>query len=100
MNPARPDSTLANTRHFLAGKKNKKGSGNVRSDVRHIFQSKFDYSLFNKKKSGNEIVVLLIYFDNLVISGNSVVLIDQLKVVLKDSFKMKDLGKLKYFFGY
>lgn len=61
-------------------------------------QSKHDYSLFTIKQ-GDKIVVLLVYVDDLLITGNDIEMIDELKRVLHSSFKMKDLGKLKFFFG-
>ncbi|KAG8482872.1 hypothetical protein CXB51_023953 [Gossypium anomalum] len=61
-------------------------------------QSKHDYSLFTKKQ-GDKIVVLLVYVDDLLITGNAIEMIDELKRVLHSSFKMKDLGKLKFFLG-
>ncbi|XP_039009811.1 uncharacterized mitochondrial protein AtMg00810-like [Hibiscus syriacus] len=61
--------------------------------------SKFDYSIFTKRKC-EIIVMLLIYEDDLLIIGNSEELIVELKEILKKSFKMKDLGNLKYFLGF
>ncbi|KAE8690040.1 hypothetical protein F3Y22_tig00110929pilonHSYRG00026 [Hibiscus syriacus] len=61
-------------------------------------QSKFDYSMFTKKK-GDRLVVILIYIDDLLLTGNDLVLINELKDMLNCSFKMKDLGELKYFLG-
>ncbi|KAE8672369.1 hypothetical protein F3Y22_tig00111843pilonHSYRG00119 [Hibiscus syriacus] len=61
--------------------------------------SKFDYSLFTMRK-GNKIVVLLIYVDDLLITGNDSCLINDLKNLLNKRFKMKDLGELKYFLGF
>lgn len=61
-------------------------------------QSKLDYSLFTKC-SGDEMVVVLVYVDNLVISGNSRMMIAHMKSMLMDTFKMKDLGELRYFLG-
>ncbi|KAE8731176.1 Detected protein of unknown function [Hibiscus syriacus] len=62
-------------------------------------QSKFDYSLFTMRK-GKKIVVLLIYVDDLLITGNDSCLINDLKNLLNKRFKMKDLGELKYFLGF
>lgn len=63
-----------------------------------FFFSKLDYSLFTNKLNG-EIVVLLIYVDDLVISGDNRILIAELKDTLMTNFKMKDLGDLKFFLG-
>lgn len=43
--------------------------------------------------------MMLIYVDDLLITGNDDKLISELKQVLHQSFKMKDLGDLKYFLG-
>ncbi|KAE8693297.1 hypothetical protein F3Y22_tig00110813pilonHSYRG00112 [Hibiscus syriacus] len=61
-------------------------------------QSRYDYSLFTKKHETN-IMVLLVYVDDLMITGNDVKMIVELKEVLYRNFKMKDLGELKYFLG-
>ncbi|XP_040948738.1 uncharacterized mitochondrial protein AtMg00810-like [Gossypium hirsutum] len=61
-------------------------------------QSKYDYSLFTKRDGGN-MVVLLIYVDDLLITGSSASMIDELKQFLHLNFKMKDLGVLKFFLG-
>ncbi|KAG8479730.1 hypothetical protein CXB51_029255 [Gossypium anomalum] len=63
-----------------------------------LFMSKHAYSLFTKKQ-GDKIVVLLVYVDDLLITGNDIGMIDELKRVLHSSFKMKDLGELKFFLG-
>lgn len=46
----------------------------------------------------DKIVVLLIYVDNMISRNNSS-LINELKDVLRNSFKIKNLGELKYFIG-
>ncbi|GJS29152.1 ribonuclease H-like domain-containing protein [Tanacetum coccineum] len=44
-------------------------------------------------------LALLIYVDDIIITGNSVFEIEKFKVFLKSKFMIKDLGKLKYFLG-
>lgn len=61
-------------------------------------QSRFDYSMFTKKK-GDSLLVLLIYVDDLMITRNNEEMIIELKNLLNHKFKMKDLGELKYFLG-
>ncbi|RVX06405.1 Retrovirus-related Pol polyprotein from transposon TNT 1-94 [Vitis vinifera] len=61
-------------------------------------QSKYDTSLF-LWKSDMGIVVLLVYVDDIVITGSDSALLGQLKTHLSESFHMKDLGPLTYFLG-
>ncbi|KAG7537940.1 Reverse transcriptase RNA-dependent DNA polymerase [Arabidopsis suecica] len=61
-------------------------------------QSLSDYSLFVLEKNGVEIRVL-VYVDDLVITGNKVSEIEDFKAYLSTCFHMKDLGILKYFLG-
>lgn len=61
-------------------------------------QSKLDYSLFTKRHNG-DIVVILVYVDDLLITGSNVTLIKEAKNVLNQNFKMKDLGELRFFLG-
>ncbi|RVW87841.1 Retrovirus-related Pol polyprotein from transposon RE1 [Vitis vinifera] len=61
-------------------------------------QSKYDTSLF-LRKSDMGIVVLLVYVDDIVITGSDSALLGQLKTHLSESFHMKDLGSLTYFLG-
>ncbi|KAJ0470227.1 putative RNA-directed DNA polymerase [Helianthus annuus] len=63
-----------------------------------FIQSKCDHSLFILNKKG-VIVFLLVYVDDIVLTGNSVIEIENIKQVLNDTFKIKDLGVLKYFLG-
>nr|GEX24456.1 ribonuclease H-like domain-containing protein [Tanacetum cinerariifolium] len=59
-------------------------------------QSKSDYSLYTKSDKG-VFLALLVYVDDIIITGNSVSEIEKFKVYLKSKFMIKDLGKLKYF---
>ncbi|GJW09279.1 ribonuclease H-like domain-containing protein [Tanacetum coccineum] len=44
-------------------------------------------------------LALLVYVDDIIITGNSIYEIEKFKVFLKSNFMIKDLGKLKYFLG-
>ena len=57
-----------------------------------------DPSLFVKCK-GNEIVVICIYVDDLIITGDNEECINDIKAKLKSEFKISDLGELRYFLG-
>ncbi|CAM8982784.1 unnamed protein product [Rhodiola kirilowii] len=61
-------------------------------------QSLNDYSLFTLKLQG-EFLVLLVYVDDVVLTGTSSHLIETVKCFLHDKFPIKDLGLLKYFLG-
>lgn len=61
-------------------------------------QSHLDYSLFTKKRD-TSIVIILVYVDDLLITGNDAGLIEETKHTLHSHFKIKDLGELKYFLG-
>ncbi|GJQ90773.1 ribonuclease H-like domain-containing protein [Tanacetum coccineum] len=63
-----------------------------------FIQSINDHSLFTKTKD-NKFISLLIYVDDIAVTGNCVNKIDKFKVFLKSKFKIKDLGPLKYFLG-
>ncbi|XP_060181945.1 uncharacterized mitochondrial protein AtMg00810-like [Lycium barbarum] len=61
-------------------------------------QSKLDYSLFSKTNDSG-MVIILVYVDDLLITGSSISLIQEAKDTLNHNFKMKDLGTLRYFLG-
>lgn len=59
--------------------------------------SKADYSLYSKVEN-NVIILVLIYADDILISGNYKAAIHDLKAVLSTHFHIKDLGPVSYFF--
>ncbi|GKD46493.1 ribonuclease H-like domain-containing protein [Tanacetum coccineum] len=76
--------------------------GNVSDEtdlVGHGFvQPVNDHSLFTKSKD-NKFIALLVYVDDIVITGNYVKEINHFKSYLKSKFNINDLGSLKYFLG-
>lgn len=58
-------------------------------------QSKLDQSLFLKRNSG-EVTMVLVYVDYMLITWDNLKLIVETKIILQQTFKMKDLGDLKY----
>ncbi|XP_070020087.1 uncharacterized mitochondrial protein AtMg00810-like [Nicotiana sylvestris] len=51
------------------------------------------------KHNGSDLVVVLVYVDDLLITCNNIMLLNQTKTDLQKNFKMKDLGELKFFLG-
>uniref|UniRef100_A0A3Q7F5P2 Reverse transcriptase Ty1/copia-type domain-containing protein n=1 Tax=Solanum lycopersicum TaxID=4081 RepID=A0A3Q7F5P2_SOLLC len=70
------------------------------SDYVTVVTPKWSYSYpISQHKQGTSIVVILIYVDDLVITGNNQDLIYEAKQYLHSKFKVKDLGPLTYFLG-
>ena len=63
-----------------------------------FYQSPNDNSMFIRR-TGKGCTVLLLYVDDMIISGNDISGISTLKSYLMRNFKMKDLGPLTYFLG-
>ena len=61
-------------------------------------QSNGDYTLFFKHHMGL-ITILLVYVDDIIITGNNFIEIKQLEGHLASNFQIKHLGPLKYFLG-
>jgi hypothetical protein len=61
-------------------------------------QSTADHTLFTIK-TGSDFTALLVYVDDIILAGTSLVEIDRIKLILDNHFKIKDLGTLKYFLG-
>lgn len=62
-------------------------------------QSQADHSLFVKHSSEGKKSILLVYVDDMIITGDDTHEIENLKKQLHSVFKIKDLGKLQYFLG-
>ncbi|XP_028802411.1 uncharacterized protein LOC114757504 [Neltuma alba] len=61
-------------------------------------QSKYDHSVFYQSTSTG-IILLVVYVDDIVITGSNMSGISSLKSFLNSHFQTKDLGPLKYFLG-
>ncbi|KAL4323357.1 hypothetical protein GQ457_11G027870 [Hibiscus cannabinus] len=62
-------------------------------------QSPFDHSLF-VKGSGDNILVLLVYVDDIILAGKVFSSLASIRAFLQQHFKLRDLGNLKYFLGF
>lgn len=61
-------------------------------------QSKADASMFYKQQ-GDEVTYLLIYVDDMLVTGNSPTLIQKIISQLNSHFSLKDLGEVSLFLG-
>ncbi|GJU89698.1 putative RNA-directed DNA polymerase [Tanacetum coccineum] len=67
--------------------------------LKHGFkQSKCHYSLFTKTEN-NSFLALLVFLDDIVVTGSNENERNQVKLFLQADFLIKDLGELKYFLG-
>ncbi|KAA0037943.1 putative mitochondrial protein [Cucumis melo var. makuwa] len=62
-------------------------------------QGHSDHTLFTKFSKIGKIAALIVYVDDIVLSGDDQTEINQLKQRMSDEFEIKDLGNLKYFLG-
>jgi len=61
-------------------------------------QSQVDHSMFIKQQ-GKSFTTLLIYVDDILVTGNDLISIATTKNFLHNLFHLKDLGTVKYFLG-
>ena len=62
-------------------------------------QSQADKTMFYKHSNEGKIVILIIYVDDIILTGDDTTELERLKKVLANDFEIKDLGPLKYFLG-
>ncbi|KAA0036485.1 Cysteine-rich RLK (receptor-like protein kinase) 8 [Cucumis melo var. makuwa] len=62
-------------------------------------QGHSDHILFTKVSKTGKITILIVYMDDIVLTGDDQTKISQLKQRMGDEFKTMDLGNLKYFLG-
>lgn len=62
-------------------------------------QSQGDHTLFIKHSATGKVTALLVYVDNIIVTGNYEKEKHELKHKLMEEFEIKELGRLKYFLG-
>ncbi|XP_058746032.1 uncharacterized mitochondrial protein AtMg00810-like [Vicia villosa] len=58
-----------------------------------------EHTLFVKCEGKNKILIVSLYVDDLIYTGNNEQMMKQFKESMKEKFAMTDLGKMKYFLG-
>lgn len=61
-------------------------------------KSNYDHTLF-LKKHGDKILMVSVYVDDLIYTGNDENMCNEFKLSMQKEFEMTDLGKLKFFLG-
>jgi hypothetical protein len=62
-------------------------------------QSQSNHTLFLKHSNEGKIIALIVYVDDIVVTGNDTVEMGKLKTYLAKEFEIKDFGNLRYFLG-
>ena len=62
-------------------------------------QCQADHTLFVKHSPEGKLAIIIVYVDDIILTGDHEEEIDSLKVSLTKEFEIKDLGNLKYFLG-
>jgi len=58
-----------------------------------------EHTLFIKKEEGGKILIVCVYVDDLIYTGNHELLFQEFKAMMMNEFAMTDLGKMRYFLG-
>ncbi|XP_074374435.1 uncharacterized protein LOC141714838 [Apium graveolens] len=61
-------------------------------------QAHVDHTLFYKHEGGKS-TILIVYVDDIILTGDNIPEINRLKRKLADEFEIKDMGMLRYFLG-
>lgn len=61
-------------------------------------QSQYDHSLYIRK-TDSRVIIILVYVDDILLTGDKLEMIEDTKTALHKAFKIKDLGELKYLLG-
>ncbi|CAN1791793.1 Retrovirus-related Pol polyprotein from transposon TNT 1-94, partial [Linum perenne] len=62
-------------------------------------QSLADHTMFMKHGNEGRLAILIVYVDDIIITGDDIEEIRKLKLKLATEFEIKDLGELRYFLG-
>ncbi|RVW13652.1 Retrovirus-related Pol polyprotein from transposon TNT 1-94 [Vitis vinifera] len=74
-------------------------NGSLSSEGYGFVQCQFDHTLFVKHFPEGKLAIIIVYVDDIILTGDHEEKIDLLKKLLTKEFEIKDLGNLKYFLG-
>ena len=55
--------------------------------------------MFIRHSQSGKIAILIVYVDDIILTGDDVLEVNRLKTSLSSTFEIKDLGSLRYFLG-
>lgn len=67
--------------------------------MKESFESSISEQTLFIKREGGKILIVSIYVDDLLFTGNDEGLLSKFKSSMKKEFDMTDLGKMRYFLG-
>lgn len=68
--------------------------------VREGFEKCFcEHTLFTKTKEGSKLLIVSLYVDDLIYTGNDRIMCEEFKNSMMVEFDMSDLGRMRYFLG-
>ncbi|RVW92976.1 Retrovirus-related Pol polyprotein from transposon RE1 [Vitis vinifera] len=62
-------------------------------------QGQSDHTMFFKQSNDGRMTILIVYVDDIILTGDDTGEVERLKKVLATEFKVKDLGQMRYFLG-
>ena len=62
-------------------------------------RSDYEHTLFVKREKEDIILIVSLYVDDLIFTGNDELMFAKFKSSMKHEFDMTDLGKMRYFLG-
>ena len=64
-----------------------------------FIKCKVESCVYVKKGNASNMILICLYVDDLIVTGNNLTKIEAFKFQMMKDFDMTDLGKLTYFFG-
>ena len=65
----------------------------------HFEKCSHEHTLFVKKNSEGKMLIVNLYVDDLIYTGNDIKMFESFKHSMQNNFAMTDLGKMRYFLG-